>query len=211
MFDFAFLEWAIIAVVIFVILGPEDSTHLFKTMRRLWNDGQQWFQTLWSNNKSLGALPLSPRIHLALYQPEIPHNTGTLLRLSACLGVPLHIIEPCGFVWSSRHLQRSSMDYIEKSLYWRHADWQEFKSQVKGQRIILMTTDATLSYRDMVFKPHDIILCGQESCGVPADIADQCDGAVIIPMRPPCRSLNMAVAATLVVGEALRQLENQSL
>lgn len=210
MLDLALFEWLLVGLLIFIILGPEDSAQLFKTLRALWQQGQQWLGALWQAADPSPTLPLSPRVHLALYQPEIPHNTGTLLRLSACLSVPLHIIEPCGFVWSSRHLQRSGMDYINASLHWRHADWQTFRAHVKGQRIILMTTDASLSYRDMVFKPHDIILCGQESCGVPQDIAEQCDGAVVIPMRPPCRSLNMAVAATLVVGEALRQLEEKT-
>lgn len=209
MIDIPILEWLIVGAIVFIILGPEDSAKVLKKGRQLWQEIQSWLEDMWSH-QSKPDLPLSPRIHLALFQPEIPHNTGTLLRLSACLGVPLHIIEPCGFVWSSRHLQRSGMDYIESSLHWRHADWQAFRQHTKGQRVILMTTDANLSYRDIKFKPHDIILCGQESCGIPQNIADECDQAVIIPMRPPCRSLNMAIAATLVVGEALRQLESQN-
>lgn len=209
MLDIALMEWLLVALVVFVILGPEDSAKLFTTLNKLWRESKGWLYGLWQDHLPSNTLPLAPRIHLALYQPEIPHNTGTLLRLSACLGVPLHVIEPCGFVWSSKHLQRAGMDYIKTSLHWRHPDWETFRQHVQGQRIILMTTNAAISYRDMVFQPHDVVLCGQESSGVPDDVAAQCDGAVVIPMRPPCRSLNMAIAATLVVGEALRQLEER--
>lgn len=210
MLDFALLEWLLIGGVAFAILGPADSARLLKTVRGVWQAVDRWLKDLWHEDPA-PQLPLAPRIHLALYEPEIPQNTGTLLRLSACLGVPLHIIEPCSFVWSNRHLQRSGMDYVEASLHVRHPDFENFRANTKGQRLILLTTDAKLSYRDMVFQPHDILLCGRESSGVPDDVAALCDAQVLIPMRPPCRSLNLAVAATLVVGEALRQLEGKAI
>lgn len=210
MLDFALLEWLLVGGVVFAILGPEDSAKLVKTVRSAWREAERWLKGVWQIAPE-PQLPLAPRIHLALYEPEIPQNTGTLLRLSACLGVPLHIVEPCGFVWSNRHLQRSGMDYVEASLHQRHPDFESFRAYTKGQRLILLTTDAKLSYRDMVFQPHDILLCGRESSGVPDDIAALCDERVLIPMRPPCRSLNLAVAATLVVGEALRQLEGKAI
>lgn len=208
MLDMALLEWLLVCAVVLAILGPRDSAKLLRTLRQIWHEADRWLKNIWQTAPSPQP-SLIPRIHLALYQPEIPQNTGTLLRLSACLGVPLHIIEPCGFVWSNRHLQRSGMDYVEASLHTRHPDFASFRAHTTGQRLILITTDAELSYRDMVFQPHDILLCGRESSGVPNDIAALCDASVIIPMRPPCRSLNLAVAATLVVGEALRQLEGK--
>lgn len=209
MLDIALLEWLLVGGVVLAILGPRDSAKLLQTLRQAWSEIDRWLKNVWQATPS-PLLPLTPRIHLALYQPEIPQNTGTLLRLSACLGIPLHIIEPCGFVWSNRHLQRSGMDYVEASLHTHHADFASFRASTKGQRLILLSTDAPLSYRDMAFQPHDILLCGRESSGVPDDIAALCDACVVIPMRPPCRSLNVAVAATLVVGEALRQLEGKT-
>ena len=208
MLDISLFYWFLVAIFVFLILGPEDSAKLFKNILHIKKLILNfWKDTTERTTKRQNNLPLSPKVHIALFQPEIPHNTGALLRLSACLGVPLHIIEPCGFIWSNRYLQRSGMDYIEHSLHWKHKDWETFQEATKGQRIVLLTGDAPTGYREFKFQPHDILLCGQESIGVPGGIANMCDAKVSIPMHPPCRSLNVTLAATLVVGEALSQLE----
>lgn len=210
MLDISWFYWLIISGIVFLILGPEESAKLFRKLMDLKkNILGFWSDITKPQEHNNSELPLAPKVHLALFQPEIPHNTGALLRLSACLGVPLHIIEPCSFIWSNRYLQRSGMDYIQHALHWKHQDWESFRTATKGQRVILLTGDAPVSYRNFNFQPHDILLCGQESVGVPEDIAKACDAKVSIPMRPPCRSLNVTLAATLVVGEALSQLEER--
>lgn len=145
-------------------------------------------------------------MRLALYQPDIPPNAGTLIRLGACLGVSLDIIEPCGFHWGERDLKRAAMDYGALADVTRHISWDAFAgTRERGARLVLLTTRAKRSFVDFSFEPADILLIGRESAGVPDDIHTSADAAVTIPMRPPARSLNMAVAASMVLAEALRQ------
>lgn len=141
-------------------------------------------------------------MRLAFYQPEIPQNTGTLMRLCACFGIPFHIIEPCGFVWDDARLKRAGMDYRDIATVTRFATWDDFKNQQK--RIILLDTKATTDYLDFSFQADDTLLLGRESNGVPENVFQSCF-SVKISMRPLCRSLNVAIAAGIVLGEALRQ------
>lgn len=143
-------------------------------------------------------------IQLALYQPEIPQNVGSLLRLCACLGVPLHLIEPLGFVWTDRRFQRSSMDYRALCTYTRHPDWTHFIVGCSS-RVILLTPQASQSLWEFSFLPDDRVVVGRESSGFPDIVLQTFPHRVMIPMKPLCRSLNMAMAASLVLGEALRQ------
>ncbi|MCX7338626.1 MAG: tRNA (cytidine(34)-2'-O)-methyltransferase [Alphaproteobacteria bacterium] len=146
---------------------------------------------------------------LALYQPEIPQNVGTMIRLGSCLGVGIDIIDPCGFVWDDTRLKRAGMDYIDLATVTRHSCWDEFRHQASSppnpSRIILLDTKATLDYWDFSFHCSDILLVGQESCGVSDVVFDQCQYQVKIPMVSNRRSLNVAVAASVVLGEAIRQ------
>ncbi len=144
-------------------------------------------------------------MQLALYQPDIPPNTGTILRMSACLDVPVNIIEPCGFPFGDKSFRCAGMDYIDQSMVTRHASWQIFLDSIGSSRIILLTTRTEKSYTDITFLPDDIILLGRESAGVPDDVHSRADESVIIPMTPETRSLNVAVSASMVLGEALRQ------
>jgi tRNA (cytidine/uridine-2'-O-)-methyltransferase len=144
-------------------------------------------------------------ISLALYQPDIPQNTGAALRLCACLGVRLEIIEPCGFPWDERKIRQAGMDYIELADYRRHSSWEVFKQEANKRRIILMTTKAALPYTDFQFKPDDILLAGRESAGVPEEIHKAVDGRIFIPMAEGARSLNIINASAMILGEALRQ------
>ena len=147
---------------------------------------------------------------LALFQPDIPQNTGTLLRTSACLQVGVDIIEPCGFVFSDRHLKRSGMDYLELVEVERHNCWHDFrqKRQVEdGRRLVLLTTKGALAYTDFKFMDSDVLLLGSEGSGVPDDVHDAVDARLTIPMAEGARSLNIAVAAAMVLGEALRQIK----
>jgi tRNA (cytidine/uridine-2'-O-)-methyltransferase len=144
---------------------------------------------------------------LALYQPDIPQNTGTMLRLAACLGVPVEIIEPAGFDVSDRHLRRAGLDYLERVAITRHVSWRAFERwrAEHDLRLLLATTKGALPYTDFAFNPDDVILVGRESAGVPEDVHRVADARVVIPMRPGLRSLNVAVAAAMLLGEALRQ------
>ncbi len=145
-------------------------------------------------------------IHLALYQPDIPQNAGAAMRLCACLGAPLDIIEPCGFIWDDRKIRRAGMDYIDALDIQRHASWPAFiDSYQNRRRIILLTTKAQSAYTDFAFMPNDIILAGRESAGVPDDVHEAADERITIPMAPGMRSLNVVNAAAMVLGEALRQ------
>ena len=144
-------------------------------------------------------------MRLALYQPEIPPNVGTILRLCACENVPLDIIEPCGFPFSERSLKRAGMDYIDRAQFTRHSSWAEFLAQRQKSRIVLLSTKSETPYTAFKFAPSDILLFGQESAGVPNDVHDSADARLCIPMMPELRSLNVAVAAAMVLGEALRQ------
>lgn len=144
-------------------------------------------------------------LRLALYQPDMPSNTGTLIRLTACLGVGIDIIQPCGFIWDDRKLQRAGMDYLELANITRHDSWEAFLTSHGSHRLILMTTKATTAHTDFSFRPTDIILMGQESCGVPPLVHERADARITIPMAGGARSINMAVAAAIGLSEALRQ------
>lgn len=149
-------------------------------------------------------------MRLALFQPDIPQNTGTLLRLGACLDLALDIIEPCGFIFNEKAMRRAGMDYLEQVSYRRHNSWQEFLAfrQMHPDeygRIVLMTTHASYPYTDFHFEKNDIILMGRESAGVPEEVHHTADARLLIPMNPNARSINIAVSAAMVIGEALRQ------
>jgi len=144
---------------------------------------------------------------LALFQPDIPQNTGTILRLCACLNVEAHIIEPAGFPVSDRHFRRSGMDYLDHVTLLRHDSWSKFEQwrHEKGYRLVLFTTKGVSSYLDYRYGAADILLFGRESAGVPDDVAASADARLVIPIMPGLRSLNIAMAAAMALGEALRQ------
>ena len=149
-------------------------------------------------------------MRLALFQPDIAQNTGTLLRLSACLDLPMDIIEPCGFLFSDKGLKRAGMDYLEMATYRRHTSWNDFLAYRKQNpeqygRIVLLTTHASMPYTDFKFKKNDIILMGRESAGVPEIVHQTADARLLIPMNKNSRSINVALSAVMVVVEALRQ------
>lgn len=148
-------------------------------------------------------------IDLALYQPDIPQNAGTLLRLGACLGVTIHIIEPAGFRLDDRALRRAGMDYLDRAALCRHDSWSAFNAarRAAGRRLVLLTTQAETPYADLIYRKDDILLLGQESAGVPPEIHAAADARVRIPMAQGVRSLNIAVAASMVLGEVLRQTD----
>jgi tRNA (cytidine/uridine-2'-O-)-methyltransferase len=146
-------------------------------------------------------------MRIALYQPDIPQNTGTILRLCACLGIEAHIIAPAGFPTSDRAFRRAGMDYLDAVALVRHSSWQAFETWRRAQslRLLLFTTAATLSYIDYHYRTDDVLLFGRESAGVPAEVHKAADARLLIPMRPGLRSLNVAIAAAIAAGEALRQ------
>lgn len=145
-------------------------------------------------------------MRLALFEPDIPQNAGTLIRLGACLGVAVDIIEPCGFRWSDRDLKRASLDYGALANVTRHDSWAHFTAaRPAASRLILLTTKSHNNFVDFRFAPTDILLLGRESAGVPDEVHEAADGRVTIPMRAGARSLNVAIAAAMVLGEALRQ------
>ncbi len=145
-------------------------------------------------------------MRIALYQPDIAGNVGTLLRLGACLGVAVDLIEPMGFPWSDRALARSGMDYAGKVAVRRHVDWDAFLAASTG-RIVLATTTGAVPLTDARFAADDILLLGSEGAGVPPDVHDRADLRVRVPMRAGLRSLNVAVAGAMLLGEALRQTD----
>ncbi len=143
---------------------------------------------------------------IALFEPDIPQNTGSLMRLCACLGVRLHIIEPCGFLLDDKQLKRVAMDYGIITDLQRHISWTKFLENIgKNRRIILLTTKAQDIYTDFSFEKNDILLLGRESSGVPDHVVQATHSQIKIPMHPDTRSLNVALAASMVLGEALRQ------
>ncbi|MBB3462122.1 tRNA (cytidine(34)-2'-O)-methyltransferase [Rhizobium sp. BK377] len=146
-------------------------------------------------------------LRLALYQPDIPGNTGTILRLAACLGFAVDIIEPAGFDISDRNLKRAGMDYLANADLTRHISWERFEEwrATTGRRLILGTTKASQRYTDFAFRPDDVLLFGRESAGVPDHVHDRADGRIVIPMVEGQRSINLAVSAAMVTGEAMRQ------
>jgi tRNA (cytidine/uridine-2'-O-)-methyltransferase len=147
-------------------------------------------------------------MRITLYEPDIPQNTGTILRLAACLGVEAHIIEPAGFPTSDRAFRRAGMDYLDEVEIVRHASWAVFERwrMEARSRLILFTTRAKLSYLDHAYRADDVLLFGRESSGVPAAVHDAADARLLVPMREGLRSLNVAMAAAMAVGEALRQM-----
>ncbi len=146
-------------------------------------------------------------MRLALYQPDIPQNTGTILRLAACLGVPVDIILPAGFDLSDRTLRRAALDYLGHVALTRHESWPAYLAQIEraAGRLVLLSTRAEHSHTAFAFRPDDVLLLGRESAGVPEDVRARCATSVRVPIRPDLRSLNVAVAAAIVLGEALRQ------
>lgn len=144
---------------------------------------------------------------LAIYQPDIPQNTGTMLRLAACLGMPVEIIEPAAFDVSDRNLRRSGMDYLNHVIITRHISWRSFEAwRREGKaRLVLATTKAAVPYTDFAYQPDDIVLVGRESAGVPDEVHQAADARVVVPMQAGMRSLNVAVTAAMILGEALRQ------
>jgi tRNA (cytidine/uridine-2'-O-)-methyltransferase len=146
-------------------------------------------------------------MRIALYQPDIPQNTGTILRLCACLGIEAHLVGPAGFPTSDRAFRRAGMDYLDAVAIVRHRSWGDFESWRRGghHRILLFTTSGALSYLDYRYRDDDILLFGRESAGVPPEVHAAADARLVIPMRPGLRSLNIAVAAAIGAGEALRQ------
>ncbi len=143
-------------------------------------------------------------MRIALYQPEIAGNVGAVLRLAACFGVPVDVIEPTGFVFSDAKLKRAGMDYIEHVDLARHSDWQSFRAAALG-RLVLLSTKGDTRLTDWQFAPSDILLMGSESAGVPESVASACAARVRIPIRAAVRSLNLSVATGIAIGEALRQ------
>jgi tRNA (cytidine/uridine-2'-O-)-methyltransferase len=146
-------------------------------------------------------------LRLALYQPDIPQNAGTMLRMAACFGVPVDIVEPAGFPVSDRHFRRAGMDYLGLCDITRHVSWRTFDDarRAGGRRLILLSTKAATRHVDFGFRADDTLMVGRESAGVPDDVHDAADARIVIPMRAQLRSLNVAVAAAIVLGEALRQ------
>ncbi len=144
---------------------------------------------------------------LALFQPDIPQNTGTLLRLGACLGIEVHIVGPAGFDSSDRGFRRAGLDYLDRVEIVRHVSWAVFEAwrTAARRRLVLLTTRATLPYPEFRFRADDVLMVGRESAGVPEAVHAAADARLLIPMAPGLRSINVAVAGAMVLGEALRQ------
>lgn len=148
---------------------------------------------------------MTQAIRLALFQPDIAPNVGSIIRTSACLGVALDVIEPCGFAFSLHSVRRQVMDYGDKADVTRHDSWERFEAQRSG-RLVAVTTHGSVSLWDFTFQPGDVLLMGRESAGLPDEVHDVADARVAIPMAAGTRSLNISVAAGIVTAEALRQL-----
>ena len=146
-------------------------------------------------------------MQIALFQPDIPQNTGTILRLCACLSVEAHIIEPAGFPVSDRHFRRSGMDYLDQVSIVRHVSWSSFEAwrAESGRRLVLFSTKAAKPYLDHIYRDDDLLLFGRESAGVPDDVVNAADERLVIPIAPGMRSLNVAMTVAMALGEALRQ------
>jgi tRNA (cytidine/uridine-2'-O-)-methyltransferase len=151
---------------------------------------------------------MNDRLRIALYQPDIAGNTGTILRFAACLGLGVDIIEPAGFPLSDRALKRAGMDYLEMARLSRHVDWHAFENWRRGEarRLVLLSTKAATAYTNFVFADDDVLLFGRESAGVPDPVHEAADARLIIPMQPGARSINVALSVAMVAGEAIRQL-----
>jgi len=144
-------------------------------------------------------------MRIALFEPEIAGNVGAVLRLGACLGAAVDLIEPMGFEWDDRRVRRTAMDYIDHVTVARHPDFGAFRSAIGPRRLVLFTTKSVQSAYDFCFDADDVLLFGKESAGVPPDVAGSCDARLRLPMRPQVRSMNLASSAALALGEALRQ------
>lgn len=144
---------------------------------------------------------------VAMYEPDIAGNVGTIIRMCACLGLDLDIIEPCGFPFNREKIKKSGLDYIDKVKITRYASFEEFKEINKDYRIILLTTKASVEYTTFKFQDNDILLVGRESAGVPDKVHNSVDGRVVIKMQEDTRCLNVAISLAMVVGEALRQIK----
>lgn len=148
-----------------------------------------------------------PKLSIALYQPDIAGNTGTILRFAACLGLTVEVIEPAGFDLSDRNLRRAGMDYLSTVALRRHLDWNHFEAwrRESGRRLVLASTKAAVVYTEAAYRADDILLFGRESAGVPDQVHAAADARVLIPMQPGQRSINVAMSAAMIAGEALRQ------
>jgi tRNA (cytidine/uridine-2'-O-)-methyltransferase len=144
-------------------------------------------------------------MRLALFEPDIPQNLGAFIRLAACLGAPLDIIEPCGFPLDDKRIRRAAMDYYDLAKIVRHASWQAFMRDRTPGRLVLLTTSGNQRFPDVAFRTDDTLLLGRESAGVPAEVHDAADLRLRIPLQAAARSLNVALAAAMVLSEALRQ------
>ena len=144
-------------------------------------------------------------MRIALYQPEIAGNVGAVMRLGACFGVAVDLIEPMGFEWDDKRVRRTAMDYIDHVEVVRHASFEAFRTTISEARLVLMTTKADASLYDFAFRSNEVLLFGKESAGVPAEVAASCMAALRIPIRAELRSLNLATSAAITLGEALRQ------
>jgi tRNA (cytidine/uridine-2'-O-)-methyltransferase len=148
-------------------------------------------------------------LRLVLYEPDIPQNTGAMLRLAVCLGVPVELIEPCGFLFGDRRLRRAGMDYLDRVALTRHSSYAAFerwrRDSAPGARLVLLTTRGETPYAAFGFRPGDLLMVGRESAGVPEAVHQAADARLRIPLAPGLRSLNVALAAAMVLGEALRQ------
>jgi tRNA (cytidine/uridine-2'-O-)-methyltransferase len=146
-------------------------------------------------------------MEIALYEPDIPQNAGTILRLGACLGIPVHFVGPAAFPTSERAFRRAGLDYLDHATLVNHVSFASFEDwrRAEGRRLVLLTTKAEGSYVDFGFRPDDVLMCGRESAGTPDHIHAAADARVRVEMRPELRSLNVAVSLAMVLGEALRQ------
>jgi tRNA (cytidine/uridine-2'-O-)-methyltransferase len=144
-------------------------------------------------------------MRIALFEPEIAGNVGAVLRLAACLGAAVDLIEPMGFAWDDRRVRRTAMDYIDHVEIARHEDFGAFRASLGNRRLVLFSTKAAPSAYEFTFRADDVLLFGKESAGVPADVAEACDARVRLPIRSAVRSMNLATAASLALAEALRQ------
>ena len=144
-------------------------------------------------------------MRIALFEPEIAGNVGAVLRLGACMGAAVDLIEPMGFEWDDRRVRRTAMDYIDHVAIARHASFNDFKATIGSRRLLLFTTKSDRSAYDFKFLADDVLLFGKESAGVPIAVAETCDARLRIPMRAQVRSMNLAMTAALALGEALRQ------
>ena len=144
-------------------------------------------------------------MRIALYQPDIPQNTGTILRLAACFNLPVDIIEPCGFVWNDKQMRRAGMDYLDNVDVVRHMSWETFCEAYKNKRLVLLTTHGSIPHTQFQFDKDDILLFGRESAGVPEEVHNYVNARIRIPMKQNERSINLAMSCAIAVSEAMRQ------